>query len=348
MTMLSALECVKAGVMAEKYGFDSLWVSDHFVDVGSKGTSDPWGVLAVIASQTKKILLFTGVTDAQRCHPARIAHSVATLDELSRGRAGLGIGAGEAMNIVPFAMWWNKDPKERVHRLRETIEVIKLLWRSSNEKRVSYQGKYFQLRNTWLDRSPTQRPHPPVYIGAFSSTRMLELVGEMGEGWFSWLVTPETYGKRREKIKRAAERVGRRLEDVDTVATIYTCITEDAKIRKKVMDSVRKEILQLDYYGLKSFGIKLPLSKRDKYQHILATEGHSPTFVETAKQIPDEVVKKYAAIGSVDDCIKFIEGFVGVGARHIAIVDFARRFIGDSLKTYGSKIIPYFKEQFKS
>ncbi|MDH5532240.1 MAG: LLM class flavin-dependent oxidoreductase [Candidatus Bathyarchaeota archaeon] len=345
---LSALDSVRAGVMAEKHGFDSVWVPDHLIEDGA--LVDPWSVMAVIGTQTKHVFLCTGVTDTQRCHPAKTAQSVATVDELSHGRAGLGIGAGEVMNIVPFGIPWDDDPRDRAQRLREAIEVIKLLWGSSKEKMVSYEGKFFWLKNAWLDQHSTQKPHPPVYVGALSSTRLLELTGEIGDGWYSWLVTPETYTKRREKIKRAAERTGRKLEDIDTVATIYTAFADDPRTQRKLTELTRIEILMSDYTGLKSFGVKLPLPERYTYQYVSVTERYSPVLVEMARQIPEEIFKKYAAIGSVDDCIDFIESFVKVGAKHISVCDLMIDVKGlagveETLKTYGSKIIPYFKEQ---
>jgi len=347
---LSALDSVKAGVMAEKYGFDSVWIPDHFIEDGA--LVDPWSVMGVIGTQTKHVSLCTGVTDTQRCHPAKTAQSVATIDELSHGRAGLGIGAGEAMNIVPFGIQWDEDPRDRAQRLREAIEVIKLLWSSSKENMVSYGGRFFNLKNAWLDQHPVQKPHPPVYVGALSSTRLLELTGELGDGWYSWLATSETYTKRREKIKRAAERVGRRLEDIDTVATIYTAFTEEPKIQRKLTESTRIEILISDYIGLKSLGVKLPLPERYTYQYVAVTERYAPTLMEMARQIPEEIFKKYAAIGSADECIDFIEGFIKVGARHISICDLmidVKGLLGveETLKIYGKRIIPYFQEQFK-
>jgi len=347
---LSALDSVKAGVMAEKHGFDSLWVPDHLVEDGA--LVDPWSVMAVIGSYTKRVFICTGVTDTQRCHPAKTAQQVATVDELSHGRAGLGIGAGEAMNIVPFGIHWDEDPRDRAQRLREAIEVIKLLWGSSKKKLVNYEGKFFHMKNAWLDQHPTRKPHPPVYVGALSSKRLLELTGEIGEGWYSWLVTPETYTGRREKIKKAAERAGRKLEEIDTVATIYTAITDDPEVQSEMAEAVKMEILICDYTGLISLGIRLPLPEQLTYQYVSVTERYSPTIAETARKIPDDILTKYAAIGSVDECIDFIESFVKVGAKHVSICDLMVDVKGlhgveETLKTYGNKIIPYFKEQMQ-
>ncbi len=336
--------------MAEKYGFDSVWIPDHLIEDGA--LVDPWSIMAAIATQTKHVFLCTGVTDTQRCHPAKTAQSVATIDELSHGRAGLGIGAGEAMNIVPFGIQWDKDPRDRAQRLREAIEVIKLLWGSSKKNKVRYEGKVFQLKKAWLDQHPTQKPHPPVYVGALSSTRLLKLTGEIGEGWYSWLATPETFRQREDKIRKAAERVGRKLEDIDTVATIYAGLTDNPEIQKELMETARIDIITSDYVGLKSLGVNLSLPEQYTYQYLAVTERYSPAVLNTAYQIPEETVKKYATFGSVDDCIEFIESFIRVGARHIAICDLLIDVKGissvkETMKTYGEKIIPYFKEQDK-
>ncbi len=115
-------------------------------------------------------------------------------------------------------------------------------------------------------------------------------------------------------------------------------------------EAVKMEILICDYTGLKSLGIKLPLPERLTYQYVAVAERYSPTIAETARKIPDDIFRKYAAIGSVDECIDFIESFMNVGAKHISICDLmvdvkGLRGVEDTLKTYGSKIIPYFKEQ---
>ena len=91
------------GLLAEKHGFDVFWVPDHFVDLDGERL-DPCTILSALAMKTRRIMLGSGVTDTQRTHPARTAHVFATIDAISRGRVILGIGAGEAMNIVPFGL----------------------------------------------------------------------------------------------------------------------------------------------------------------------------------------------------------------------------------------------------
>lgn len=95
------------------------------------------------------------------------------------------------MNVIPFGLPWD-EPTGRAARLEEAVRVIKLLWGSRREKAVSFSGKYYNLRDAFLSLSPSRKPHPPVYIGAMASRRMLELVGEQGDGWIAWFNTPES------------------------------------------------------------------------------------------------------------------------------------------------------------
>jgi alkanesulfonate monooxygenase SsuD/methylene tetrahydromethanopterin reductase-like flavin-dependent oxidoreductase (luciferase family) len=86
------------------------------------------GPPAYIGAKTDRILLGTLATDCIRRHPASIAHVLATLDNLTQGGAVLGIGTGEAMNIVPYGLPW-EAPDCRVSRLEETVRIMRWLRR---------------------------------------------------------------------------------------------------------------------------------------------------------------------------------------------------------------------------
>ena len=173
-------EAVQLGLYCEKVGFDSLWAVDHLIDNGGM-KPEPWTTMSAIGAQTRKISFATGVTDAQRSHPARTAHSVATLAEITEGRASLGIGAGEAMNLVPFGLPFDKA-SVRAQRLAEAIQVIRLLWSSTqSEAGFSFRERHFQLQNAWLD-TPTKYS-PKIYVGALGGSYGLKVAGEFGDGW---------------------------------------------------------------------------------------------------------------------------------------------------------------------
>ena len=206
------LTAIESGVLAEKNGFDSLWVPDTFVDIGPPAGLNPWVVLSAVAIKTHRIKLGTGVTDVQRNHPARTAQLVATLDAASRGRSMLGIGAGESMNIEPFGLPWESADK-RIARLIESIRIIRGLWTASMERPFTFAGDHYRLTKAFLSQPPRQRPYPRIYVGAYSSRELLQVAGKWGDGWYCWLNTPETYKRRWSIVRKAAESAGRSCSD---------------------------------------------------------------------------------------------------------------------------------------
>ena len=344
---------VADGVEADRLGFDIAWVPDHLVDIRPpQAITDAWTTLAFIGAKTQKLRLGSGVTDIQRIHPAKIANIVATLDRLTKGRAILGIGAGEIMNTRPFGIVW-EEKKIRIQRLREIITVIKLLWSSSFDRPVSFAGDFYSLSNAHLSLSPMQKPGPPVYIGAFSSRGMLRVAGEMAEGWYPGSQnTPEAFHEKAELIRNAAAKAGRRPEDVDMLASIPTIICTDDSKRSELMLEIRKALKttliqcqhMLPVIGVPKDSLEGILPKELDYQ--LATPG--PTFDKALAEaveklpIPDEVLNKaierIVAFGSVDDCLSLIEEFIQAGATQIFFANFVSS--RENYRLIAKEIIP--------
>jgi alkanesulfonate monooxygenase SsuD/methylene tetrahydromethanopterin reductase-like flavin-dependent oxidoreductase (luciferase family) len=110
----------------------------------------------------------------------------ATLDNVSGGRLNLGIGAGWLRNEhLAFGFGWDEH-STRIERLREAIEVVKKLW---TESHVTYEGKYFRLKDATSEPKPLQKPHPPVWVGGNSSS-IRKVVADEGDGWIPVLPSP--------------------------------------------------------------------------------------------------------------------------------------------------------------
>ena len=191
---------------AERLGYDSVWVSDHFVSPSGRPYGlESWTVLSALASSTHKIRLGTYVLCNQFRHPSLLAKMTSTLDNVSKGRLELGIGAGWLRNEhVAFGFEW-KAHSTRIERLRETLEILKQLW---TENRVSYDGKHFQLKDATLEPKPFQKPHPPLWIGGNSKT-IRNVVAELGDGWIPVLPTPKQLADGVLQIKDMMKNVGR-------------------------------------------------------------------------------------------------------------------------------------------
>jgi phthiodiolone/phenolphthiodiolone dimycocerosates ketoreductase len=310
------VSAIDQGVLAEKTGFDTAWLPDHFVDVdGDK--LEPWTVLAAISMRTRRIRLGSAVTDTQRSHPSRTAHAVANLDMISRGRAILGIGAGEAMNIVPYGLPWD-SPSGRVTRLEEAIRVIQLLWSSSRQQPVNFQGTCFQLKDAFLSQPPRQKPHPPIFVGAFSSRSALQVVGRLGNGWYAWLNTPDTFRERWRVISDAANASGRTAKEIEPASHIMIAFPRNSKERKEALKSA-KATLVMEKTILKSFGQK---STVVQYQHLGVSPDEVAEIMKATDEVPNDLVEQTMAIGGLEEVEEKIDSLLNAGVRHFALADF--------------------------
>jgi alkanesulfonate monooxygenase SsuD/methylene tetrahydromethanopterin reductase-like flavin-dependent oxidoreductase (luciferase family) len=274
------------------------------------------------------------------------------LDELTNGRGGVAVGAGELMNIKPFGLPW-EDAASRIERLSEAVQVIKLLWGSSWQKPVDFSGEYYNLSRAWLDQHPVQKPHPPLYIGSLGSRRTLKVVGKYADGWFPWMNTLETFKRRSDIIREAAQEAGRSFDEIERAIVLMVAATRDENLQKRARDATRTEAVVLtDPKVLKEMGFEVPpeYTIDHKYQRIMPTREMAEFVTGVAAKMPDEVLDKFMAIGDADQLIERINDFIKAGARHIAIRD----TVGESaflsidrlektLQVFHRKVIPYFK-----
>jgi len=165
-------------ILAENAGFTTGWVSDHFHPWFHQRAycSFAWSIISAAAERTKMIKLGTAVTaPILRYNPAVVAQAFATMSYLYPGRIILGLGTGEALNESPVGAGWPSF-KERLERLEEAVQIIKLLWRGGF---VNFRGKYYRLRTAKL-YTPS-KGEIPIYIAA-SGQSTAYLAGKLGAG----------------------------------------------------------------------------------------------------------------------------------------------------------------------
>jgi F420-dependent oxidoreductase-like protein len=170
---------------ADDAGFSSLWVMDHFFQIGGgfgQSPEDPmlegYSVISYMAAMSKRIKLGLMVTGNPYCHPGILIKTVTTLDVLSGGRAYFGIGAGwyerEAKGLgVPFP-----PLRERFERLEETLKIAKHMWSGD---RSPFNGRHYHLAEPINNPQPISQPHPPILIGGEGEKKLLRLVAEYGD-----------------------------------------------------------------------------------------------------------------------------------------------------------------------
>jgi probable F420-dependent oxidoreductase len=189
---------------AESEGFDSLWVGERLLwpinpqtpypaspdgslPIESQIMLDPLETLTYVAANTSKIALGTSVIDMLFHNPVVLARRFATLDVLSEGRsiAGFGIGWSKdeyQVSSIPF--------QNRGKRADELIQVLKKIW---TDDVVEFKGKYYSIPASKIGPKPTQKPHPPVYLGGFSPNTFSRIVNYDTNGWLAVTAGPLEY-----------------------------------------------------------------------------------------------------------------------------------------------------------
>jgi len=194
-------------LQAEAAGFDSIWVYDHllyrFGENPTAGIWECWSVLAALAEATTRVQLGTLVVCVPFRNPAVLAKMADTVDEISRGRLILGLGAGwHQPEFDAFGLPFD----HKVARFEEALQIIVPLLR---EGRVDFSGTYYSAPNCELrPRGPSTRG-PEILIASFKP-RMLQLTARYADSWnTAWLGLPTILPERRAKLEAACAAEGR-------------------------------------------------------------------------------------------------------------------------------------------
>ena len=194
--------------VADKGGFDHVWVFDHLDSIGTGGPDRPvfegWALQAAIAAATERVRIGCLVTGNTYRHPALLAKLAVTVDHLSGGRLEFGIGAAWAQNEHETLGIEGLD--HRVGRLSESLQIIKSLW---TEERTTFAGRYYRLAEAIANPKPVQKPHPPIWIGA-GGQQTLRLVARHADVWnVSGGGTPERFKELTAQLDEACDAIGR-------------------------------------------------------------------------------------------------------------------------------------------
>lgn len=294
-------ELVEIAVAAEAHGMESVAVSDHFQPWRHEGGHAPFSLawMAAVGERTSSIRIGTSVmTPTFRYNPAVLAQAFATMGLLYPGRIFLGVGTGEALNEI--ATGWagaGEQPwpefKERLGRLRESIELMRRLW---SEERVTYQGEYYSTR----DASIYDRPETPVPIYVAAGGPMVaRFAGRVGDGFIC------TSGKGVElyteelipAVAEGAAKVERSADDIDHLIEIKISYDTDYDT---ALNNTR-------------FWSPLSLSKEQKHDITDPIE-----MEKAADALPIETIAKRWIVGSDPDAVVAeVAKYVDYGMNHL-------------------------------
>jgi F420-dependent oxidoreductase-like protein len=192
------------------------WLFDHPMPIGRADPSGPcldgWTLLAALAAQTKRLRLGLMVASNVNQTPPLLAKRAATVDVISHGRLEFGLGAG---GVEREHTAYGTDffpPGERVRRLGEACQIIRRMW---TEPVVDFQGRYYQLTQTYCEPKPVQKPTPPIIIGGAGEQLTLRVAARHADIWnFAGYAnaptsTVEEYQHKSEILDRYCAEIGR-------------------------------------------------------------------------------------------------------------------------------------------
>ena len=207
---------------AERLGFDSIWLFDHFHTV-PQPTQEPtfecWTSTAALARDTSRIRIGQMVTCNGYRNPALLAKMASTVDVLSHGRLDFGIGAGwyeHEYNAYGFDF---PDGPTRLRYLRDALRIIHAMW---SEEEATVEGKYLQVHGAINQPKGVQKPHIPLLIGGGGEKVTLKLVAQYADACNIQHLDNEGIARKLSIIKQHCEDVGR---DYNTIwrTTLFNC-----------------------------------------------------------------------------------------------------------------------------
>lgn len=214
----------------EDLGFAAFFRSDHYLAMGVDGLpgpTDAWLTLAGLARETSRIRLGTLVTSATFRHPGQLAIEVAQVDQMSRGRIELGLGAGwfereHAAYGIPFP-----SLADRFDRLEESFEIITGLWNTPTGRTFDFEGAHYQLSNSPALPKPVQEPRPPIIVGGKGKRRTPALAARFADEFNVVFEPVAEAGAQIGRVRAACATAGRRPESMRFSAALVLCCGRD-------------------------------------------------------------------------------------------------------------------------
>ena len=258
---------------ARTFGMDSLWTVDHFQswfprDLWTKdftwfaGERSPHAffdyqvLMGHIAKSVGNAQLAVGVTEVLRRHPLVVAQAFLSLSHLTKRPPILGLGSGEAENVVPYGI----DFTRPVARLEEALQVIRTSFTS--EGPFEFHGEFYDFDGAVMDLQPGKGGTPEIWLAAHGP-RMLRLTGQYADGWYPAIpMTPDEYDDRLATIRAAAVSAHRNPDSIVAGINFLPIIGASDEEARAMLDhpAIRFLSLLIPAYVWESRGVTHPLA----------------------------------------------------------------------------------------
>ena len=322
MWQLPPQELIETVELCERLGYAQFWHANHKLD------RDMSVGLTLAALHSQRLKLGTFVADPYVIHPAMTAAMIATLDELSGGRALLVLGAG----MMGFrAMGFER--RKPLLAVEEAIHVIRRLWAGET---VTFAGEVVQVKEARLGLSA--RPDIPIVIAA-RGDRMLRLAGRLADGaMISTYATPEGVQHALNQVAQGAQEAGRLPESVAVILRVDACINDDVKAARAAVKPIIAGSLGSSYPD-RAFVEAVGLTVPTELARIIS-EGHEEHIWAAAALVPDEFVEHFAWAGPAEQVAAQVTRVVAMGITQITILPNPREVIMPTLTAFANQVIP--------
>jgi 5,10-methylenetetrahydromethanopterin reductase len=296
--------------LPERTGYECLWIADE------RFFREVYASLALCASVTERIKLGPGVTDPYSRHPALTAMAIATLDEISGGRAVLGIGAG----VSGFRELGVARERPAV-AIREAVEMIRRLLRGET---VTSKGDRVSLHEGRLDFTPL-RADVPIVV-ASQHTHGCRAAGRVADGaMMQGCVAPPLWQFFKDTVAEGARQAGRDPRAVELIARINVCVHDDRRAARDVMRPtvVRSLVSQRpEFFTFATAGLTVPAALREKLMGLTYTHDAGP-LKPLVPLVPDELVDAVTLAGPPDVVAEGVVRLARGGATQLLVYPLA-------------------------
>lgn len=283
---------------AEEAGFEYCWVTDHY------NNRNVYSFLTAIAQNTEKMMIGPGVTNPYLIHPAVTASAIASIDEISKGRAILGISAGDKTILDSLGVKLEKP----LATMSESIQIIRRLL--AGEK-VNFDGKIFRLSGVKLNFK--SKHEIPIYMGA-QGPKMLRLAGKISDGALVNASHPSDLNYAVSQIRSGADEAGRDFKEIDITAyTSFSVAESDEKAKEAAKPVVVFIVSATPSVVLERHGIST--EDASKVREALK----SGKFGEAMACITEAMLNSFCIYGTPADCVKRIEEISKSGVTQLVI-----------------------------
>jgi 5,10-methylenetetrahydromethanopterin reductase len=317
---------IELGQLVEELGYWGLWYTDV------RFARDCFIGLAAIAARTAKIRLGTGVCDPYSRHPSATAAAIATLDEMSGGRAVLGLGTG-GQGLRELGI----EQKLPVAAMREAVQMVRGLLRGET---VTAEGKVVSLASGRLDFSPPRRD-VPIYF-ATHGAQVTRLAGQIADGvLIANTLNPKAFDFYLAQLADGMAKAERPDGSVDIGLRVEACIAEDddaafAVMRRRVASRVVGQYPHWEY--LDALGLQLP----EAFVEIAKRPDAKKAADEAAAVMPRAIVESMVLAGNPESCAQQLAKGLGPKITHVTLRPHAAP--GDDVTTvirdFIEKVVP--------